>query len=82
MVDKLFASETLWKWGMLKLRREVGWEEDWPCGERVINVGYNRVGIEGGEVELCGQGGGVRGRIGETYLWREKESRKDLKDGL
>jgi hypothetical protein len=59
--------------------REVGWEEDWPGGERVINAGYNRVGIEGGEVDLCGQGGWVRGRAGETYLWREKERRKGFK---
>lgn len=34
------------------LRRDVvaREEEDWPGGKGVINVGYNRVGIEGGVV--------------------------------
>ena len=57
MADKLFASETWWRcgwseWGMLRrdvVAGEVGWEDDCPGGKGVINAGYNRVGIEGGE---------------------------------
>jgi len=33
---------------------EVGWEDDWPGGEGVIGAGYNRVGIDGREVEWGG----------------------------
>ncbi len=33
---------------------EVGWDDDRRGGERVINAGYNRVGIEGGEAEWGG----------------------------
>ena len=71
----------------LRLRRdvaagEVGWEDDWSGGERVINAGYNRVGIEGGEVERDGQGEGVRGRVGETYCGEKRRGGRDLKDRL
>ena len=49
------------------LRRDVaaGEEEDWPGGKGgVINVGYNRVGIEGGVV-----GWGVGGGEGSESGW-------------
>jgi hypothetical protein len=36
------------------VKREVGWEDDWPGGEGVIDGGYNRVGIDGRVVEWGG----------------------------
>jgi hypothetical protein len=72
---------------MLRLRRnvvagEVGWEDDRPGGDGVINAGYNRVGIEGGE--WCrvgwarGRGQRVSGGEGDIFVAR-KERRKGFK---
>ena len=66
------------------LRRDVaaGDEEDWPGGKGgVINVGYNRVGIEGGVV---GWGvGGERGqRVDGGDIFVEKEERGEDEEGI
>ena len=45
----------------------VGRDDGCLGGEGAIKVGYNRVE----EVEWGGEGEGVRGRWGETYLRRE-----------
>lgn len=65
--------------------RGGGLKDDWRCGEGVINAGYNRVGIEGGERGKVGWAGGRGQREswgeGDIFVART-ERRWDLKDGI